>query len=91
MADAQEWVWVKDLSSGYRYDIPAVWLDEGGSYEGVQVLAAKPRHFGVNPRATKYPADVDVAGDPDDPGPIQTTAASAAGADAASAAASNQE
>lgn len=90
MPDVTEWVWVKDLSTGYRYDIPAVWLDENGSYPGVQVIAAKPRHFGPNARPAKYPAEI-VTTTERDPGPDQTAAAPADGADAAPAASTTEE
>lgn len=89
MPDVQEWVWVKDLSTGYRYDIPASFLDEDGRYEGVQVIAAKPRHFGPNPRRPKYPVDVDT-GD-GETRTTETTDATASGADAAPAASTNEE
>lgn len=88
MPDVNEWVWVKDLSTGYRYDIPASFLDADGRYPGVQVIAAKPRHFGPNPRRPKYPADID---DLAASRTTTTTAATAAGADAAPAASTNEE
>lgn len=88
MADVTEWVWVKDLSTGYRYDIPAAWLDADGRYEGVQVLAAKDRHFGPLPRDTKYPT-IDGTDSADTTTRTTTTTdASASGDDAAAAASS---
>jgi hypothetical protein len=85
--DVTEWVWVRDLSTGYRYDIPAVWLDAEGRYPGVQVLAARPRHYGSTPRRTKFPTDLDT----ESSRTTTTTDATAPGADAAPAAATTEE
>lgn len=84
MADVTEWVWVKDTSTGHLYDIPANWLDADGKYPGVQVVAAKPRHFGPTPRRAKYHVDLTVTElDPPGARTTRTTDATATGDTAA--------